>query len=512
MMIWMRTVGADFDNERAIVPGIGEYSGSRTFNDGQITLSKIDLIGGGFRSGDGGLALFPVKDVQGSVRGYASKNGLEQAIGYLPYGTTIYLDERFVDEGNKRWQGKEFDEEHEKYYFGARYYDPFFGMWMSPDPAGQFANPYSYGGDPINYIDPTGMWSFGVGLVVGWNKENGWGFGYGGAVEFFDLGYDFSFKFNQDGSKSLNLGLNTKLDIQTIVYLEVEMGLAFSMNSYTGATLSTHRGVCVGEATACVGVGGGGSLYWDRGGSFMGATVYGEVYASLGFGMGRFSAGYEAGLFGMEGRGMYVGASTGINNASLYASWAENGGGSYGGDKRFDMAKYSSKNGWEATNTAKAIGGLFAVDTEGSLLSAGGQLLSRFTWELPQTLLGLSLAIGASELGMVDEVDYARGTTLVRYGVDIGGALTLGSYIAGNNLYATRKELNERNLFGMPLLPHEYGHVIQSRIWGMFYLPFIALPSVVNALFVSPRKHMDFFIEKDATEKGSKYLWLNGLD
>src|SRR5690554_2880678 len=341
----MRTVGADFDNERAIVPGIGEYSGSRTFNDGQITLSKIDLIGGGFRSGDGGLALFPVKDVQGSVRGYASKNGLEQAIGYLPYGTTIYLDERFVDEGNKRWQGKEFDEEHEKYYFGARYYDPFFGMWMSPDPAGQFANPYSYGGDPLNYIDPTGMWAIGLGLVVGWNKENGWGFGYGGAVEFFDLGYDFSFKFNQDGSKSLNLGLNTKLDIQTIVYLEVEMGLAFSMSSYTGATLSTHRGVCVGEATACVGVGGGGSLYWDRGGSFMGATVYGEVYASLGFGMGRFSAGYEAGLFGMEGRGLYAGASAG----GLYAQYAQNGGGSWGGDFQAYLA-YGNNTGKKAAD------------------------------------------------------------------------------------------------------------------------------------------------------------------
>jgi len=238
-----------------------------------------------------------------------------------------------------------YDGEHEKYYFGARYYDPFFGMWMSPDPASQFANPYSYGGDPLNYIDPTGMWAIGLGLVVGWNKENGWGFGYGGAVEFFDLGYDFSFKFNQDGSKSLNLGLNTKLDIQTIVYLEVEMGLAFSMNSYTGATLSTHRGVCVGEATACVGVGGGGSLYWDRGGSFMGATVYGEVYASLGFGMGRFSAGYEAGLFGMEGRGMYAGANVGKDGASLYASWAENGGWNYGSGYRFEVGKYEKLSG-----------------------------------------------------------------------------------------------------------------------------------------------------------------------
>ena len=62
--------GAGVDYERAIVPGIGEYSGSRTFNGGQINLSKIDLVGGAFRSGHDGLALFPVKDIQGSIRGY----------------------------------------------------------------------------------------------------------------------------------------------------------------------------------------------------------------------------------------------------------------------------------------------------------------------------------------------------------------------------------------------------------------------------------------------------------
>ena len=88
-----------------------------------------------------------------------------------------------------------YDGEHGKYYFGARYFDPFFGMWMSPDPAAvffrevyaplkwrdfiekdilqrsngeavllkhsfrasaQFANPYTYGGDPLNYVDPNG--------------------------------------------------------------------------------------------------------------------------------------------------------------------------------------------------------------------------------------------------------------------------------------------------------------------------------------------------------------------
>src|SRR5574344_1543085 len=228
-----------------------------------------------------------------------------------------------------------YDGEHGKYYFGARYYDPFFGMWMSPDPANQFSNPYSYGGDPINYIDPTGLWAIGLGLVVGWDNKSGWSFGVGIAADFGKVGANYSYTFNQDGSKSLNLGVNADIPIQTPwVYLEINMGLGFSMNSYSGSTLSTHGGLCVGYATACAGVENGGSLYWARGGSCMGATVYAGVYASFGEGMARVSAGYEAGLFGMEGRGLYAGASAGVKGASLYASWAENGGFDYGGQAK----------------------------------------------------------------------------------------------------------------------------------------------------------------------------------
>jgi RHS repeat-associated protein len=350
--IWMRTFGAGVDYERAIVPGIGEYSGSRTFNGGQINLSKIDLVGGAFRSGQDGLALFPVKDIQGSIRGYASKNGLEQAIGYLPYGTTVYLDDRFVDEGNRRWQGKEFDEEHEKYYFGARYYDPFFGMWMSPDPANQFSNPYSYGGDPINYIDPTGLWAIGLGLVVGWDNKSGWSFGVGIAADFGKVGANFSYTFNQDGSKSFNLGVNVNLAFQTFVYLEINMGLGLSMNSYSGTTLSTNGAVCIGEAGACGGIETGGSLYWDRGGSFMGATVYAGVYASFGEGMARVSAGYEAGLFGMEGRGLYAGASAG----GLYAQYAQNGGWNYGFQESVYVAVGDDFGSTSANGKQKNVG------------------------------------------------------------------------------------------------------------------------------------------------------------
>ena len=37
---------------------------------------------------------------------------------------------------------------------------------MSPDPAGQFANPYTYGGDPINFADPNGEEAITAGVIV----------------------------------------------------------------------------------------------------------------------------------------------------------------------------------------------------------------------------------------------------------------------------------------------------------------------------------------------------------
>ncbi len=140
---------------RVMLPGVGEYKASKTDGiDGEFTLTHHDLIAGGYRDASG-VAHFPVLDAQGNVRGYATTEGLKSAFDYYAYGDVVDL---YNDEGddNKRWQDKEYDKEHGKYYFGSRYFDSFFGLWMSPDPAGQFANPYTYGGDPVNYTDPNG--------------------------------------------------------------------------------------------------------------------------------------------------------------------------------------------------------------------------------------------------------------------------------------------------------------------------------------------------------------------
>lgn len=161
-----------FDNDNisyaeATMPSIGVYK-RVSLSGTDFELARLDLLGGGYRllSTDGdGAAYFPIKDVQGNVRAYANKSGIVSAYDYLPYGTVLPIVQSSAAD-DSRWQGKEFDDEIGKFYFGARYYDPVFGMWMSPDPARQFANPYTFGGDPVNFVDPDGRDVLGWALLA----------------------------------------------------------------------------------------------------------------------------------------------------------------------------------------------------------------------------------------------------------------------------------------------------------------------------------------------------------
>ena len=81
---------------------------------------------------------------------------------YYPYGSTSY---HAVDKSIKatakryRYTGKERDEETGLYYHGARYYVPWLGRWISPDPAGftDSISLYVYvAANPSNLHDPTG--------------------------------------------------------------------------------------------------------------------------------------------------------------------------------------------------------------------------------------------------------------------------------------------------------------------------------------------------------------------
>ena len=80
---------------------------------------------------------------------------------FLPTGE-VFKDERNSSyyHSDFLFSGKELDAETGNYYYGARYYAPRIGIWLSPDPL-QLKYPHvsSYAycmGNPVNYIDDIG--------------------------------------------------------------------------------------------------------------------------------------------------------------------------------------------------------------------------------------------------------------------------------------------------------------------------------------------------------------------
>jgi hypothetical protein len=57
---------------------------------------------------------------------------------------------------------------------------------------------------------------------------------------------------------------------------------------------------------------------------------------------------------------------------------------------------------------------------------------------------------------------------------------------------------------------HEYGHTVDSQLWGWLYLPVIGLPSLISqALGLSHKarhRHDDFWAERRADRLGKRFF------
>ncbi|WP_237396432.1 RHS repeat-associated core domain-containing protein [Okeania sp. KiyG1] len=82
---------------------------------------------------------------------------------YFPYGGTAFIagkSQQEVKLKEYRYSGKERDDSTGLYYYGARYYAPWLGRWLKPDPAGTVdgLNLYGFvGGNPVTHVDIGGM-------------------------------------------------------------------------------------------------------------------------------------------------------------------------------------------------------------------------------------------------------------------------------------------------------------------------------------------------------------------
>jgi len=113
-----------------------------------------------------GAPIFYHGDHLGSTNVMTSSTGaVAELLEYDPYGKIQRHDGASGSArlAKQQFTGKKLDDETGLYYFGARYYDPLLGRFITPDtivqnPSDpQTLNRYSYcGNNPINRIDPDG--------------------------------------------------------------------------------------------------------------------------------------------------------------------------------------------------------------------------------------------------------------------------------------------------------------------------------------------------------------------
>lgn len=125
------------------------------------------------------------------------------------------------------------------------------------------------------------------------------------------------------------------------------------------------------------------------------------------------------------------------------------------------------------------------------------KFISRFTWELPQTILGHEIAQYSNMIYMVQDVNYYGGATVVSTSKGTWGAFTLGSFITAAK--GVRADPADK------IFQHEYGHYLQSQAFGPFYLSKIALPSLYNDIFHNS-SHKNNAIERDANLRAFIYF------
>lgn len=150
--------------------------------------------------------------------------------------------------------------------------------------------------------------------------------------------------------------------------------------------------------------------------------------------------------------------------------------------------------------------------TWGLTKGSATQLLSRFTWELPQTAIGYLYSDARNTLGHVDHVRYFDGATyVIRDSHKTEEGVTIGNYI--NISSPDGVPLDKNGHFSPmenPLYMHEYGHYIQSQEYGWGYLFSVGIPSLVSAGITNKGKRVtitELNINKPITISKHRTRW-----
>lgn len=155
------------------------------------------------------------------------------------------------------------------------------------------------------------------------------------------------------------------------------------------------------------------------------------------------------------------------------------------------------KEGWQTgVNELKIGWGLFIPDKNQNIWQKIGEIVSRFTWQLPQTKAGYWMSQFMNYTSST-EVDYYGGVTTISSGLfKRGAAMTLGNFINGGDKLKADPNTSP--------FQHEYGHYLQSKKYGWGYLSKVGFPSLLSA--GGEHEHSYYTVEQDANARAIKYL------
>jgi RHS repeat-associated protein len=213
-----------------------------------------------------------VPDILGSVIGLQdSSSGALSKIGYLPYGKSASASGPF------NYTGQRVDPETSGlYYYRARHYSPAWGRFLQPDPIGYTggSNVYAYvGNDPLNQIDPAGLYTLQIGIAGGATifgivvPQGGWGIAIdtqGSIGSYKYIGVGVGIGVSADAGLSIQVSnAKTIYDLSGAfnnVSLQGGGGLGGSVDYFVGS--SANGPVFGGGVT--LGAAGGGSVSASR--------------------------------------------------------------------------------------------------------------------------------------------------------------------------------------------------------------------------------------------------------
>ncbi len=272
-----------------------------------VSYTRGTDLSGDFQGAGGIGGLLARTDVNGSAFYHADGNGNitmmidssgDQLAKYLydSFGNTLGMWGTVAAVNTYRFSSKEIDTRSGLYYYDARYYDPNYQRWIQRDPVAeqgginlnQFVS-----NNPINYVDPNGLWQLTIGggywlggkITFGNNGGNGgffhslvngqWNFGayagvgmgFYGSLDPEDSGcHKKSVETAIEGEGEIGLGPNvTLLDhIATDNEGKNSLDLWFGLpGTPLGGSVGTE-----GVSVPTFGVGEGGVIGWGAQGFF----------------------------------------------------------------------------------------------------------------------------------------------------------------------------------------------------------------------------------------------------